>query len=227
MGLSQAKLGERVGKHGVSRQTIVKWESLDHMEIKASNLLELARAIERSVHWIQFGTDDAGQVFQAREPNVAVYAKGDPQPPGSIAIKVSEVRFRGGPGDELEYVTLEDSEPVTYQLAWLQREGISNPEKNVRRFRHVGDSNEPFLFSGDTILVHLAEKEVRNGRVYAFWQLGEGRRCKQLFIDKKRSVLTIHSFNPRYPDEEMPLERADEEIKIIGRVRDKSGRGGL
>ena len=40
-------------------------------------------------------------------------------------------------------------------------------------------------------------------------------------------TLILRSDNPRYPDESVPPELVDEHITIIGRVRDRSGSGGL
>lgn len=141
-----------------------------------------------------------------------------------IHVKESNVSFRGGPGHDLDCDIIEDSEPATYQLSWFHKERL-NPERVVR-FRTEGDSNEPFLFNGDRILVNLDETEIKNGKVYAFWQEGEGRRVKRLFKDRKGNV-TLRSYNPDYPDEILDPEEVAEKIKIIGRVRDKSGRGGL
>lgn len=202
-------------KCGVSTAAVAKWPNTG--QISRENIPKVAAALGRSIEEVYAAMTGTSPLSNVRiaEP-VPRYDE--------VQIKESEVRFRGGPGHDLEYDEIEESEPATYRLSWFHKERIK--PKDVVRFRHSGDSNEPFLFSGDTILVNRAEREIRNGKVYAFWQQGEGRRCKKLFL-KPNGTLIIKSFNQDYPDEELPAERMAEEIVIIGRVRDKSGRGGL
>lgn len=157
---------------------------------------------------------------------VRTFHPDDGIPDDVVLIKESEVRFKGGNGHILDYEIIEESEPATYRLSWFQKEKIK-PER-TKRFKVVGDSNEPFLFSGDTILVHLDETQVTSTpKFYAFWQEGEGRRVKKL-LKKIDGTLIIRSINDReYPEEVVSPEMVAEKIIIIGRVRDKSGRGGL
>ena len=84
---------------------------------------------------------------------------------------------------------------------------------------------EPFLFPRDTILVNQDETNVIDGKLYAI-RYGDELRVKYL-SRRLDGTLILHSANPRYKDEEVPPELANEHISVIGRVRDRSGTGGL
>ena len=62
-------------------------------------------------------------------------------------------------------------------------------------------------------------------KVYAL-RYGNDLRIKRLYR-RLDGTLILRSDNPRYKDEEVPPVLAEEHITIIGRVRDKSGAGGL
>lgn len=139
-----------------------------------------------------------------------------------MSTKQSEYPFSGGAG-RLNYEIIEDDEPATYRLSWFQKYGL-NPDR-VRRFRVTGDSMEPLLFARDTILVNLDETQVVDGRLYAI-RYGDQLRVKYL-SRRLDGTLVLRSVNPAYKDEEVPAELANEHITVIGRVRDRSGTGGL
>lgn len=158
-------------------------------------------------------------------PTVRAYFHGEEAPGDDVVlIKESNVVVRGGRGHELEYEVLEDSDAVPYMRWWLQQERLDPAE--LVRFKVDGDSNAPYLFPGDTVLINMAERQVKNGYMYAFWHEGEGRRLKRLFY-RADGTLILKSWNPDYPDEVLQPDVAAEKIVIIGRVRDKSGKGGL
>lgn len=158
---------------------------------------------------------------EVRSP-VLVYDPEDGVADDMVLVPESRIEFAGGDG-RINYELVDEHEPATYRRAWFQKYGI-NPD-HVRRFRVSGDSMEPLLFARDTILVNLDETEVIDGRLYAL-RYGDQLRVKYL---SKRidGTLVLRSVNPSYKDEEVSAELANEHITIIGRVRDRSGTGGL
>jgi phage repressor protein C with HTH and peptisase S24 domain len=136
---------------------------------------------------------------------------------------VSEVKFSAGNGNIAHYEIIEDSGEASYQLSWFVKEGMK-PE-NTKRFRVKGDSMEPFLYNNDTILVNFDEVNIVEGKLYAI-RYGDELRVKYVHRLLNGSII-LRSVNPFYKDEEITPELANEHITIIGRVRDKSGRGGL
>ncbi len=153
---------------------------------------------------------------------IIVYDLEDEVPDGMVLVPESRIQFAGGDG-RINYELVEDEEPATYRRSWFQKRGI-NPDR-VRRFRVVGDSMEPLLYARDTILVNLDETQVVDGRLYAL-RYGEQLRVKYLSL-RLDGTLVLRSVNPVYKDEEVPAELANEHITVIGRVRDRSGTGGL
>lgn len=101
-----------------------------------------------------------------------------------------------------------------------------NPARCIRYKVH-GDSMYPLLHDGDTVLVHLGETNIINGKVYAM-RYGDELRIKRVYR-KLDGGLVLHSDNPEFlpRDEDVPAAVAHEHIAIIGRVREKSGAGGL
>lgn len=147
----------------------------------------------------------------------------DPLPDDVVQVPESRIEFSAGNGREAIFEVIEENEPANYRLSWFQKEHI-NP-KRVRRFRVTGDSQEPFLFDGDIVLVNLDETTVVDSKLYAI-RYDNDLRIKFLF-KRLDGTLILRSMNPAYPDEEVAPELANEHISVIGRVRDKSGKGGL
>lgn len=112
-----------------------------------------------------------------------------------------------------------------YERSWMTNNHINN--KKAKRFKVRGDSMEPTLYDGDSVLVNEGESEnIVDGKVYAL-RYGNELWIKRLF-KKLDGSLILHSDNTvLYQREELSPEMVDENITIIGRVRDKSGKGGL
>lgn len=142
-----------------------------------------------------------------------------------LQIRESEVRFSAGGGRAAQFDEISDSVPATYRREWFSKEGI-NPTY-ARRFKVHGDSMEPFLYDSDTVLVNLAETSIINGKVYAM-RYGDELRIKRVYKTLSGGLI-LHSDNPEFlpRDEDVQPAVVEEHITIIGRVRDKSGTGGL
>lgn len=203
----------------VSNPTVTDWEkSVDTggiKEITGPKLTRVCEILGVSPSWLLYGREAAG--------NVTSYDVEDGVPDDMVLVKESRVEFSAGPGKQACYELVEDSIPASYRRDWFQKEGM-NPDKVVR-FRVAGRSMEPFLYANDTILVNTGETNIVDGKLYAI-RYGDELRVKYLWR-RLDGTLTLHSVNPDYKDEEVPAALADEHITVIGRVRDKSGRGGL
>jgi len=167
-----------------------------------------------------------GLPVTVKDTNVLALHPEDVAPTDAIQVKECRVSFSAGAGHQATYDVIEESEPATYRLSWFHKTGIK--PKNAKRFTVVGDSMEPFLFAGDSVLIDTGETDptrIIDGKVYAI-RYGNDLRVKRLFRHLD-GTLILRSDNPAYKDEEVPPELADEHISILGRVRDKSGAGGL
>lgn len=217
-GVTQADIARACG---ISTASVNNWFTGATKSLKGENLLRAAAILKVSPTWLSSGKGNM-------HPGGAVYAHhpDDPQDEDSVSIKESRLHFSAGNGHQVSFDPVEESEPATYRLSWFQREGMS-PVK-VRRFKVRGDSMEPFLYENDSVLVNLAENDptrILDGKVYAL-RYGNDPLVKRLYR-RLDGTLILRSDNSAYKDEEVPPYLAEEHITIIGRVRDKSGAGGL
>lgn len=165
------------------------------------------------------------RVMDRQQPYIHSITAYDPEdgiPDDVVLVPESRIEFAAGDG-KVAFELVEDEEPATYRRSWFQKYGI-NPDR-VRRFRVAGDSMEPLLFARDTILVNLDETQVIDGRLYAL-RYGDQLRVKYL-SQRLDGTLILRSVNQAYRDEEISADLANEHITVIGRVRDRSGTGGL
>lgn len=222
VGLNKTQFAKLVG---VSNPTVTDWEkSTDDggiKEITGVRLTKICAVLNIDPNWLLYG---ANVIPPGRKVGLITASHpDDPVPDDVIFVPESRIEFSGGAGRVAQYELVEDEEPATYRLSWFQKYGI-NPD-HVRRFRVTGDSMEPMLFARDTILVNQDETEVVDGRLYAL-RYGDQLRVKYLSrrID---GTLVLRSVNPAYKDEVVSAEMVNEHITVLGRVRDRSGTGGL
>lgn len=152
----------------------------------------------------------------------------DDAPPaeGEHHIETLSFQMSAGTG-KIVPVVIETHSPITYRDRWFKTNRVK-PE-SVKRVRIDGDSMEPTLYDGDYAIINLDDNErVIDGRVYALI-FGSDRwgRVKRLYRTAAGyRIVSDNSDKERFPDEIVEGDAADD-IRIIGRVIDKSGRGGL
>jgi phage repressor protein C with HTH and peptisase S24 domain len=202
----------------VTPQAVQKWVA-GETEPRGKNLERAAEFLGVTPATLKFGpsgeSSGTAQVFAAHPE--------DPLDPLMVCVPESRIEFSAGNGQVAAFELIEDQEPATYRLSWFQKYGI-NPGR-VRRFRVSGDSMEPLLYARDTILVNLDETNIIDGKLYAI-RYGDELRVKYL-SRRLDGTLILRSVNPFYKDEEVAPALAAEHITVLGRVRDRSGTGGL
>lgn len=224
--LTQAREAKNIKKSafakmaGVSAPTVTDWENGDTKMIEGANLIKVCSILGIRPEWLLRGE---GEGPHSTEPTILAVHPDDEQREDVIYVPESKIEFSAGNGRTANYELVEDGEPASYRLSWFQKYGI-NPTR-VRRFRVAGDSMEPMLYARDTILVNQDETNIIDGKLYAI-RYGDELRVK--FLSRRLDgTLILRSANPNYKDEEITPEMANEHISVIGRVRDKSGTGGL
>lgn len=217
--ISQTELARACG---VKPPSVHGWLSGKSKFLRGENLLCAAQVLGVEQEWLATGRGLKHRQVHTTS-NIRALHPEDPLPDDMVSVPESRIEFSAGNGRTPVYELVEDSAPATYRLSWFQQERI-NPER-VRRFRVSGDSMEPFLYARDTILVNEDETNIVDGKLYAI-RYGDDLRVKYLFR-RLDGTLILRSVNPAYKDEEVAPELAQEHIGVIGRVRDKSGKGGL
>lgn len=215
---------------GCSRGTVAMWESGGTPTI-GRYLMEAARIYRVRPDWLNGGAAEDGYPWEPEGTRVKVHAydvRGVDALDGvdhslDVMIEEVDVMLSGGPGNIVpEYVETRFRMP--FQIEWLRKFG-AKPE-DVKLMRVNGDSMERTLFDGDRVAVHLADRRIVDGRVYAV-VLGEAK-VKRLFKlrDGSLRVVSDNENKTLFPDEIVPADDMSS-VYVIGRVIDKSGGGGL
>jgi phage repressor protein C with HTH and peptisase S24 domain len=177
----------------------------------------IARDVETKLSLAPYSLDQASFAANEKRAQYDVNLQ-----PDTVSIAESDIKFSAGPGVTVFFESLEEGEPATYKLSWFRTQRI-DPTR-CKRFRVRGDSMEPLLFDRDVILVNLAETHVIDGRVYAI-KIGDDLKVKRLRT-RIDGAIVLESANLSYPSETISTEQLAN-ITVIGRVREKSGAGGL
>lgn len=183
---------------GVSDNTLSNWLNKGMMP-SWDNLEKCAALVGMSVQELLFG---------AMQPN-----------DDYVEIPEFDIRFSAGHGAML-FEESAATGTASYREDWFIKERL-NPQKCVRA-RVQGTSMQGILWDGDIVLINRDETAVIDGKIYAL-RIGE-----ELYIKRLQKIpggtLKLQSENPDYDDVVVDV---NDEVEIIGRIRDKTGRGGL
>ena len=149
--------------------------------------------------------------------------------PGGRVVPVPEIDLNAGIGNRptAAYRQLKDGSWVPGSAvkaqallpeSWLFALGLDPAFTDVVRMQ--GDSMSPAIDDGDWIFVDRRVSRLASDDIYLFWD-GYALTAKSLAIVPATRPLRVRilSANPKYPQDELPLDR----IKIIGRVRFRIG----
>lgn len=156
----------------------------------------------------------------ARKKNVSMdvmlgrplsYPPAPPQEPGLILIPKVTARLSAGNGSFETDAQVKGH--YAFRAEWLQAKGNY---KRMVLMEVSGDSMEPLLADGDTVLINRDQQDILAGKIYAVG-IEDTVVVKQ--VDKEPGKLVLRSFNPRYAPMEVPMS-GDMlgMVHIIGRV---------
>jgi phage repressor protein C with HTH and peptisase S24 domain len=244
-GLTQAQLAKAAR---VAQGTIGNLES--GARERPRELLAIAQALAVNPEWIESGKGPIWQASgfdipaSARTPGeplpsghkaserVAKYSgmapiyaweHDDELPPGEyVMVPRLDVHLSAGGGRDQVEIEFTKQAPQAFRADWI-REQRFKPKK-LAAMTASGESMEPAIHHGDSLLVDTSQTEVVDGRVYALWYEG-GERVKRLFR-LPGGGLRIKSDNSEHGTIELGPDYIGH-VRIIGRVVHRSGRGGL
>jgi len=134
-----------------------------------------------------------------------------------VLIPVVDVQLSAGGGaDNAEFVITRFKIP--FQRYWLRDNGL-HPD-DVRVMKVKGDSMRPTMNDGDSVLVDITKKTVRDDKIYAL-ATHKGALIKRLQVTVDGS-LRIISDNPSHREEVVGPD-SQEHVVIIGEVVWRSG----
>ncbi|MGL4767748.1 MAG: XRE family transcriptional regulator [Formosimonas sp.] len=182
----------------VSDNTLSNWLNKGVMP-SWDNLEKCAQLVGMSVQELLFGTTELTEQY--------------------VEIPEYNIRFSAGHGAML-FEESAATGTASYREDWFIKERL-NPKRCVRA-RVQGTSMQGILWDGDIVLINRDETAVIDGKIYAL-RIGE-----ELYIKRLQKIpggtLKLQSENPDYDD---VIVNLSDDVEIIGRIRDKTGRGGL
>lgn len=215
---------------GLGQGDISKIERGDSQQ--TTKIAQLARALECDAFWLATGKDEESHssVFAVAESPAAygmtpilAWEHADELPPGEfVLVPRLDVLLSAGNGHEQIELKLTQECPEAFRADWIRAMRLK-PNK-LAAMHTSGESMEPTIHDGDSVLVDISQTKVLDGNVYALWYEG-GERVKRLFT-LPGGGLRIASDNPRHQPIDLAPERAGD-VRIIGRVVHRSGMGGL
>ena len=210
-GMNSTELAERIG---ISRQSVAYWLSGRNLPSRTT-CYKIDEVFGVNVTWLRTGNGD--QSIERVAVSEDVIGSDDyvfiPEYALSFGCSPSGV---DGPG-----LVEQKGTAAAYRLSFFQSRQI-NPAR-CRRARAEGDSMEPYICDGDTVMfVEEPEgKPIREGRIYAL-RYGGALKIKRLYR-RANGDLVIRSDNKNYPDEVVKNDELDELVRIYGPVIERSG----
>lgn len=214
-GMTHAALA---GKIGVSRQAVQKWAS-GSSEPKGTNLIRICQFFGVSTNWMNGLEDEDKSPANGR---VVAFDPEDQIPDGYVAIPEYRIEFGAGSKEPPTIEIERNSQAALYRLEFFHSHNIK-PE-HCRRYKVSGNSMEPTLNDGDTVLVVNQVERIIDGAIYVFSVRNE-MMIKRLYR-RANGTIVIHSDNDdgRYVDEVMTPEDQEREcFRIYGRAIERSG----
>jgi phage repressor protein C with HTH and peptisase S24 domain len=201
---------------GVQVATTSQWERgyKDPARISDALIRAVAKAYGVDADALRYGSGISGA------PVRESFAE-EPAATGEVKVVVYDLRASAGSG-ETPPDFIETREPHTFKQSWLSSKRLS--AKNLRVITVSGDSMQPHINPGDKIVVDTADTIPASGHVYVVWY-GADIRVKRITRERDGSM-TLESENPKYKPETFKGKEL-RNLKIYGRVRDRSGDWGL
>jgi len=170
-------------------------------EPKVIRCVEIAKAVGVDIGWLASGE---GEMVPAQRNTALDDDK-------YVYVPLYDARVSAGHG------AWNDSARVLTMLAFTQysirKQGLELAY--LAAFRVDGDSNEPILSDGDTVMVDLRRKEMRGDAMYVIC-MGEHLFAKRLQLQLDGGFQVI-SANSAYPPVLVPKAQLNE-LEVVGRV---------
>lgn len=187
---------------------------------ESRKLVAIAKVLGVTPKYLQFGEGKAPEhaTDHINSPIIEWSTPDDLPPDQYVIVPRYDLRVAAGNG-HVVYDELELDQGKAYRTEYIRAEGFY--ARHLLCLRAIGDSMEPSIKSGDTLLIDRNQNQVQDRNVYVL-RYGDEIRVKRLYR-RPDGGLRIVSDNPLYPEE--IVTAADmHHIEIIGRVVERSGR---
>jgi phage repressor protein C with HTH and peptisase S24 domain len=197
-------------RFGVHRNTLARWET--GMRVPDLDFVrDIAAAFNIEPEWVLFGSGAMHRDPEGRAAMPPCRAEDAADSGGLVLVPKVKARLASGA------VGLEMGGEIkgthAFRSAWLNRKGRAS---RMVLMDVTGDSMEPEIRGGDTVLIDQGQTEVIPGGFYAVG-IEDGVVVRQL--DLKPGVLVLTCPNPRYGPIEVDVRGGlGGTVRIIGRV---------
>lgn len=187
----------------------------------SSHLSTIAKFLGVDSYWLQTGDGAPNIDLNIKQlldgsPNIKINT-GDNREE-NIWIDLVNIRFSCGDGESIEFHFDEVLEQYEFKPSFFKKHGVK-PE-NMKLALATGDSQEPYICTGDIFGIDLTDKDVRDGEFYAVYFEGEAM-LKQIFKEEGGRLI-LHSLNPKYRDKTVSdINGAN--FRVIGRQFYRAG----
>lgn len=176
---------------------------------KSVTAQKYAKFFKVDVAWLLYGGNDA-------KPKQI--EAGDPAPPGASLVPIFNVEASAGGGSIVgeEYQVASMSFPEGY----LQRVTRADPG-NLAVISVKGDSMTPTLEDDDVVMLDVSKCDLSYDGLFVIRDGGEALLVKRIGRATRKGFVSVISDNKdHYP----PVERAQDEIHVVGKVIWKGGK---
>ena len=201
---------------GVSTASTTYWFNGKTKVLTAENAMKAAMFLGVSVEWL---TSGKGEMTDGA--NIKVFAEGDTPPDDVVVIHEYRLVF-GAHADGVEptpeWEIVEGGDDYWYRLSFFQNRHL-NPD-HCKRAKVTGDSMEPFIYGGDTVLFNEVPDPrpacvtICDGKIYVLCVDGK-LKIKRLASIK--DGISVRSDNPDYKPEDYTGDELSR-LRIYGRV---------
>jgi phage repressor protein C with HTH and peptisase S24 domain len=171
-GMSQVELARKVG---IAPPSVHGWLTGKAKFLRGENLLRAAAALNVNQHWLATGE---GNPHDPETPVVIRPILGaepvqiaDPEDPKQVAIQKVKLKLSAGITGFAVEPDRRDGGLATVPRRWVDKHDYI--PSRLLAIEVKGESMEPSLYDGDTVVINTADTKPIDGAVYAFNYEGE------------------------------------------------------
>ncbi len=203
--LAQMSQGQLASACGWASQSRIGNYEAGTREPKIDDVNRIAKALSIKPEQLLISTPLSKE--ETRTPSATDYAM----------IPMYSASGQCGNGYLNDHIELKGSQ--AFNISWLTKHGI-RPESSAVMCA-VGDSMEPYIFDGDSVLFDMADVEPKHRQVYVIRRPDCSLSIKRL-VQQLNGDWIVKSDNPEYEDERVSSDSIHE-LPFLGRVRWRGG----
>lgn len=217
--LKQSRLNANLTQDQVAEAVGIKQSTYQALESgknqKSAFITQIANILKVDAKWLLLGEgvpDVDANIQKLLENSSVPLLNEQHNNEGRTWIDVVNIRFSCGVGESIEFHFDEVLKRVSFDQEFFKQYKVK-PE-NMKIALATGDSQEPYIRSGDMFAIDLTDTEIKDGEFYAVYFEGEAM-LKQL-IKEPGGVVVLHSLNQKYKDKVITNENGTN-FRVIGR----------